>query len=416
MDFKRVVNAYLDGYMDIQELKRYLNFREENDIEVERAIKNWNGEEDFLRYWRRTLKNIQRKKIYQNNQRLVDNYLEEYFNFEVNKREDLLEECDKFLVFANSQEISVYNASIRAYRKSLKFRELVKKYFIEDMEWFREVALGSYRLGEFGDVILRVQNLEKYIRGQNEELVKRYQSGEENLLEDIILNNKGLVDFCVIKFLRAKTYQSLTKEDLEQEGIVALIKAVRNYDEAMENSFSVYAYKAITNGIIRAIYNYDRMVRLPVDMEEKMDIIYKEKKQSEEMGKKVNIKSLMARIGGDVEKYQWAWYFRERLQSLDTLVEIDGEMEALVSTVAGDTDVCLELERQETKEEVEDLLLSLTSRQFRVISLYYGFDNRGGYGKREIANMLGTSDANIYCYMKLAHEKLKKILDKKYSR
>ncbi len=187
MDFKRVVNAYLDGYMDIQELKRYLNFREENDIEVERAIKNWNGEEDFLRYWRRTLKNIQRKKIYQNNQRLVDNYLEEYFNFEVNKREDLLEECDKFLVFANSQEISVYNASIRAYRKSLKFRELVKKYFIEDMEWFREVALGSYRLGEFGDVILRVQNLEKYIRGQNEELVKRYQSGEENLLEDIFV-------------------------------------------------------------------------------------------------------------------------------------------------------------------------------------------------------------------------------------
>ena len=62
--------------------------------------------------------------------------------------------------------------------------------------------------------------------------------------------------------------QSLTLEDLVQEGVTGLIKAIREFDLARGERLSTYAVWWIRQAIGRAIVNTDPLIRLPVHVHE----------------------------------------------------------------------------------------------------------------------------------------------------
>lgn len=75
-----------------------------------------------------------------------------------------------------------------------------------------------------------------------------------------IINHFGLIGL-VIKRCRYERL-SLTFDDLFQEGVIGLIKAIAKFDHK-KGEFSTYAYFWIRSAIVRAIMDKDRIVSVP---------------------------------------------------------------------------------------------------------------------------------------------------------
>lgn len=87
----------------------------------------------------------------------------------------------------------------------------------------------------------------------NEELVKAYQDGDKEAMNDIVVNNKGLVYMVVNSFYNSLESSYLDREDLEQIGYMGLMEAVKHFDPYMGFKFSSYASKAIMGYISRGL-------------------------------------------------------------------------------------------------------------------------------------------------------------------
>lgn len=92
----------------------------------------------------------------------------------------------------------------------------------------------------------------------------------KGLRQQMINANTGLVAFVAYKY---KT-SNLSFDDLMQEGLVGLIKAVDRYDADRGICFSTYAIYWIKQAISRLIVKQEKIVRLPVALAEKAAIVF----------------------------------------------------------------------------------------------------------------------------------------------
>ena len=92
------------------------------------------------------------------------------------------------------------------------------------------------------------------------------KQGDKKALDKIIDDNINLVRFVANKY----TKRGLEYEDLVQEGIIGLIKAINKCDLKRSTSFSTYAVYWIRQSINLAIINQGRPISLPFDTFEKL--------------------------------------------------------------------------------------------------------------------------------------------------
>ena len=95
----------------------------------------------------------------------------------------------------------------------------------------------------------------------DEQLVLMAREGSETAEEILIEKYKGLVR------AKAKTYfiAGAEAEDVVQEGMIGLMKAVRSFDEGREASFKTYAGTCINNQILKAIRKAEREKNQPLN-------------------------------------------------------------------------------------------------------------------------------------------------------
>ena len=62
------------------------------------------------------------------------------------------------------------------------------------------------------------------------------------------------------------TLESITSEDLYQQSVIIILKAIETFDYNADIKFSTYIYKVIQGQLIRYISTTDRLVRIPVHM------------------------------------------------------------------------------------------------------------------------------------------------------
>lgn len=105
------------------------------------------------------------------------------------------------------------------------------------------------------------QDLEKYKGIKDEAIVKLASNGDKIALDYILNKYKELVR------IRARTYFIIgaDKEDIIQEGMIGLYKAIRDYQEDKEASFKVFAELCITRQIITAIKSATRQKHIPLN-------------------------------------------------------------------------------------------------------------------------------------------------------
>jgi RNA polymerase sigma factor (sigma-70 family) len=84
---------------------------------------------------------------------------------------------------------------------------------------------------------------------------------DETVRNELVLENQGLVGKVVSKFY---TTGSISKEDLFQEGAIALMKAIVNFEPGKGDTFSTYAFDCIKKSLKTALRkNSGRTVSVP---------------------------------------------------------------------------------------------------------------------------------------------------------
>ena len=101
----------------------------------------------------------------------------------------------------------------------------------------------------------------KYDRLTDEQLIERLRAGEREIMDHLMVKYKSMVR----KKARAMYLLGGENEDLIQEGMIGLIKAVRDYDEKQGTSFSSFAELCVSRQMYSAIEASKRKKHLPLN-------------------------------------------------------------------------------------------------------------------------------------------------------
>ena len=104
----------------------------------------------------------------------------------------------------------------------------------------------------------------------DEELVLAYKNGNENAFNEIYSRYKNLVKF----YSRNLFLLGADNDDLMQEGMLGLIKAVNGYRQG-ESSFLTYASTCIKTSLITAVKKYANKKSSPLNNSDSFDILDK---------------------------------------------------------------------------------------------------------------------------------------------
>lgn len=102
---------------------------------------------------------------------------------------------------------------------------------------------------------------ENYSKLSDEEVIKLIKFGDKNALDYIMHKYKEVVNIKVSKYFII----GAEKEDIVQEGLIGLYKAIKNFDPEKENSFKTFANLCIERQLITAIKTSNRQKHMPLN-------------------------------------------------------------------------------------------------------------------------------------------------------
>lgn len=95
----------------------------------------------------------------------------------------------------------------------------------------------------------------------DEDLIQVIKSGDKPALEFLINKYKELVNMKVSKFFMV----GAEREDIMQEGLIGLFKAIKSYNPEKQNSFKTFANLCIERQLITAIKTCNRQKHMPLN-------------------------------------------------------------------------------------------------------------------------------------------------------
>lgn len=103
--------------------------------------------------------------------------------------------------------------------------------------------------------------MNKYDRMTDEQLLCDYKNGNQEIMDYLMVKYKSMVR----KKARAVYLLGGENEDLIQEGMIGLIKAVRDFDVTQKTSFSSFAELCVSRQMYSAIEASNRKKHLPLN-------------------------------------------------------------------------------------------------------------------------------------------------------